>query len=76
LGEADAAFVYVTDVTPNIENQVEVIEIPQNLNVIATYAIAPVKGSPNSDLAQKWVNLVLSDEGQGVLEKYGFERAG
>ena len=76
LGEADAAFVYVTDVTPGIENQVEVIEIPQNLNVIATYPIAPVKGSPNSELAQKWVNLVLSDEGQGVLQKYGFERAG
>ena len=75
LGEADAAFVYVTDVTPGIENQVEVLEIPQNLNVIATYPIAPVKGSPNSDLAQKWVNLVLSDEGQGVLQKYGFERA-
>ena len=75
LGEADAAFVYVTDVTPNIENQIEVLEIPQNLNVIATYPIAPVKGSPNSDLAQKWVNLVLSDEGQGVLQKYGFERA-
>ena len=76
LGEADAAFVYVTDVTPNIENQVEVIEIPQNLNVTATNPIAPIKGSPNSDLAQKWVNLVLSDEGQGVLQKYGFERAG
>ncbi len=75
LGEADATFVYVTDVTSDIQDQVEVIEIPQNLNVIATYPIATTKGSQNSDLAQKWVDLVLSDEGQGVLEKYGFERA-
>ena len=74
LGEADATFVYVTDVTSDIEDQVDVIEIPQNLNVIATYPIATVKASQNSDLAQKWVDLVLSDEGQGVLEKYSFER--
>ena len=74
LGEADATFVYITDVTPEIANQVEVIEIPEDLNVIATYPIATLKESSNSELAQKWLDLVLSDEGQGVLEKYGFER--
>jgi ABC-type molybdate transport system substrate-binding protein len=26
----------------------------------------------NPELAQQWVDLVLSDEGQGVLAKYGF----
>ncbi len=75
LGEADATFVYVTDVTPDIQDQVEVIEIPQDLNVLATYPIATVMGSPKTDLAQEWVDLVLSDEGQEVLESYGFERA-
>ena len=75
LGEADATFVYVTDVTSDIEDQVDVIEIPQNLNVIATYPIATIKGSQNADLAQQWVDLVLSDEGQGALESYGFEGA-
>lgn len=74
LGEADATFVYITDVTPDIKNQVEVIEIPKSLNVIATYPIATLKRANDSELAQKWVDLVLSDEGQGVLEKYGFER--
>jgi molybdate transport system substrate-binding protein len=29
LGEADATFVYITDVTPDIQDQVEVIEIPR-----------------------------------------------
>lgn len=72
LGEADATFVYVTDVTPDIQPQVSVIEIPQNLNVTATYPIATAKEARNPDLAQEWVDLVLSDEGQSVLAKYGF----
>ena len=72
LGEADATFVYATDVTSDIQPQVEVVEIPQNLNVTATYPIATAKEARNPDLAQEWVELVLSDEGQGVLTKYGF----
>ena len=75
LGEADATFVYVTDVTPDIANQVEVIGIPEDLNVVATYPIATLKRASDAELAQEWVDLVLSDGGQGVLEKYGFERA-
>src|SRR5215210_3354083 len=75
LGEADATFVYITDVTPDIANQVEVIETPQDLNVIATYPIATLKRATDAELAQKWVDLLLSDEGQGVLAKYGFEGA-
>jgi molybdate transport system substrate-binding protein len=76
LAEADATFVYITDVTPEIEDQVEVIEIPQDLNVVPTYPIATLKEANNPEIAQRWVDLVLSDEGQRVLEEYGFERAG
>lgn len=75
LGEADATFVYITDVTLDIEDQVEVIEIPKELNVIATYPIATLKEASNSELAQQWIDLVLSDEGQRLLEEHGFERA-
>jgi len=74
LGEADATFVYITDVTPDIEDQVEVIEIPEDLNVTATYPIAALKEASNPELAQKWIDLILSDEGQRLLEEYGFER--
>ena len=73
LGEADATFVYTSDVTEDIRDQIRVVEIPENLNVLATYPIAPVEGSENPELAQAWVDLVLSDEGQSVLEKYDFE---
>jgi molybdate transport system substrate-binding protein len=73
LGEADATFVYASDVTEDIRDQVRVIAIPENLNVLATYPIAATEGSENPELAQEWIDLVLSDEGQGVLEKYKFE---
>ena len=76
LGEADATFVYTSDVTEDIRDQVLVIEIPENLNVIATYPIATVEESQNPDLARAWIDLVLSDEGQSVLESYDFQRAG
>jgi molybdate transport system substrate-binding protein len=74
LGEAGATFVYVTDVTPDIADQVGVIEIPENLNVIATYPIATLTQASNPELAQRWVDFVLSAEGQDVLEEYGFQR--
>ena len=73
LGEADASFVYVSDVTEDIREQVRVIEIPAELNVVATYPIATIEGSQNPELAQAWLDLVLSDRGQDVLEKYNFE---
>ena len=75
LGEADATFVYRSDVTEDIRDQVQVIEIPENVNVMATYPIATIAESQHLELAQEWVDLVLSDEGQRVLEEYGFERA-
>lgn len=75
LGEADATFVYASDVTPDIRDRIEVIEIPSEVNAVATYPIATVRDSGNPELAQEWVDLILSDAGQDVLEEYGFERA-
>lgn len=72
LGEADAGIVYNSDVTPDIADQVQVIEIPEALNVIAVYPIAPTNDSPNPALTQAFIDLILSDEGQTILEKWGF----
>ena len=71
LGEADAGIVYVTDVTAG-GDKVEGVDIPENLNVLATYPIATVKASKAQDKAQAFMDLVLSDQGQQVLKKYGF----
>jgi molybdate transport system substrate-binding protein len=70
-GEADAGIVYVTDVTADVADQVTAIEIPDDVNVIATYPIAVVTGSEEADLAQGFVDLVLGD-GQQVLAEHGF----
>lgn len=72
LGEADATFVYRSDVTEDIQDQVRIIEIPESLNVVAIYPIASIQGSQNPELARAWIDLVLGDEGQSVLEEYGF----
>ncbi|WP_273887294.1 molybdate ABC transporter substrate-binding protein [Rubrobacter naiadicus] len=71
-GDADATFCYASDVTPDVRGKVRVIEIPRTLNVVATYPIAVVKGSKNEKLAREWVDLVTSQKGQKVLEKWGF----
>jgi molybdate transport system substrate-binding protein len=71
LGEADAGLVYVTDVTAG-GDKVEGVDIPEDQNVLATYPIATVKASQAQDQAQAFMDLVLSGEGQQVLEQYGF----
>jgi ABC-type molybdate transport system substrate-binding protein len=57
-------------------DKVEVIEIPEELKVVATYPIGVTREARSPDLAQKWVDLVLSDEGQEVMKKCGFEPVG
>jgi molybdate transport system substrate-binding protein len=71
LGEADAGIVYVTDVTAG-GDKVEGVDIPEDLNVLATYPIATVKASQAQDQAQAFMDLVLSAEGQQVLKEHGF----
>jgi molybdate transport system substrate-binding protein len=71
LGEADAGVVYVTDVTAG-GDKVEGVDIPEELNVLATYPIATVKASRAQDQAQAFMDQVLSAEGQQVLEANGF----
>jgi molybdate transport system substrate-binding protein len=70
LGEADAGIVYVSDAVaaPDLKT----IEIPDELNVIAKYPIAPLAKSENADLAAKFIEYVLSTEGQAILAKWGF----
>ena len=71
LGEADAGIVYRTDVTAG-GDKVEGVEIPKEQNVLAAYPIATVKAAKAQDQAQAFVDLVLSAEGQRVLEQHGF----
>jgi molybdate transport system substrate-binding protein len=73
--EGDAGIVYksdaITDKTPGIM----MFLVPDALNVLAKYPIAVIKASKNPDLAQKFVEFVLSDQGQQILEKNGLLKA-
>ncbi len=72
LAEADAGIVYLSDISQEAAGKVGKLDIPVALNVIATYPIAPIQDSQNPELAQAFVDLVLSPDGQKVLEKYNF----
>jgi molybdate transport system substrate-binding protein len=70
-GEADAGIVYVTDVTEDVSANVQAIEIPDDINVIATYPIAVVADGANADGAAAFVTYVLGP-GQTTLQEFGF----
>src|SRR5918997_6946008 len=72
-GDYDGTFSYASDYTPDIRERVSVIEIPEDLNIVATYPVAALKGAESPELAREWVDLVVSAEGQRVLKKWGFE---
>lgn len=72
LGEADAGIAYVTDVTSDVAADITIIQIDDAYNVIATYPIAVTKSAGDADLAQGFIDFILSSEGQAILETYGF----
>jgi molybdate transport system substrate-binding protein len=72
LDEADAGIVYTSDISKSTEQRVDAIEIPEALNVTATYPIAVVRDAPSRELADKFVQYILSDEGQRTLARFGF----
>jgi len=71
LGEADAGIVYTTDVTA-AGSKVQGVTIPDNVNVVATYPVAEVKGTKNANLASAFIAYVLSADGQAKLQSFGF----
>ena len=72
VGDLDAGIVYVTDVIA-AGDAVEGVDIPADVNVIATYPIAALTDAGNAEVADAFVQFVLSDEGQEVLGSYGFD---
>lgn len=73
LGEGEAAIVYRTDVTPSIEDQVEIVEIPEEYNVKAFNYAGVLNNAPNPELARDYLDFVLSPESQETLKGFGYE---
>jgi len=72
LGEADVGFAYVSDVTEELASKVDKIDIPDEYNIIAEYPMGILLESKYPAESREFMNLVMSDEGKAVLEKYGF----
>ena len=73
LGEVDAALVYKTDVQ-SAGDKVEGIEFPEAADAVNEYPIAVLKNAPNADGAKAFMDYVLSDKGEAVLTKAGFDQ--
>lgn len=71
LGEVDAGMVYVTDVKA-AGDKVKGVEISDDVNASTDYPIATLTNSANPAVASAFVDLVLSPDGQSVLDAAGF----
>lgn len=72
LGEADAAVVYATDVSPAVSQDVKTIEVPDQFNTIAEYPIAQVRDARQPELAKAFIAYVVSGPGHDVMRKFNF----
>jgi molybdate transport system substrate-binding protein len=70
-GEADAGFVYATDAVA-AGDAVDVVDIPDATDRPTSYYVATLAQSEDDDLAQEWIDMVMSDEGQARLADAGF----
>ena len=70
LREADAGVVYQSDA--RVFAELTVIPIDEEVNVTAAYPIAVVRDASEVEVARAFINFVLSEDGQRVLEAYGF----
>lgn len=72
LGEADAGIVYRTDITEEITEDVQIIPLPDNTSPRASYVIAPLIENENIDNANQFIDFILSDTGQSILQAWHF----
>lgn len=73
--EVDAAPVWYSEVVYQqlLKHPVEMVEIPNNENIKATYMIAEMKDAPRAQAAKDFVDFMKSVEAKAIYKKYGFE---
>jgi molybdate transport system substrate-binding protein len=70
-GEADAGLVYTTDVIA-AGDRAEGVQISDDVNVLAEYPIAVTRDPPNAEAGSAFIDFVLGEQGQKILDSYGF----
>jgi len=73
-GEADAGFVYATDAATRVANVKEAFRPGEDTYRPVVYPAAVVAASRQRGLAQSFLDLLVSREGQAVLARLGFQR--
>jgi molybdate transport system substrate-binding protein len=68
----DAGVAYASDATFLGQSKLKYLSIPSDVNVQAKYGLGVLNESAHYDLAMKYVNFWLSQDGQALLNKYGF----
>ncbi len=71
-GEVDAGVVYSSDALSGGNSIKLVARAPEDSHDPILYPIAIVKDSHRKEAAQKFIDLVLSSDGQSILAKHGF----
>jgi molybdate transport system substrate-binding protein len=71
LGEADAGFVYVTDLQP-FKDKLRAIELPETSANHAAYAVAAVRGAKHGAGAGSFIEALTSKAGRDALTRAGF----
>jgi molybdate transport system substrate-binding protein len=71
LGEADAGFVYATDVA-SVQDRVRAIELPAGAQPRIEYQVAVVAGTDDEGAARAFVEALRSADGRAALARAGF----
>lgn len=72
-GQADAGIVYATDARV-AGNKVTEVTVPEASGVVNTYSIAVLKQARDPEAARRFVEYVVGEAGQRILEAAGFAR--
>ena len=75
LKQADAAFVYFTDINSVNSDLVSVIHIPAKYNASVGYFILETSNISKPIDAIKFVRFIGSEKGLSILESYGFQES-
>jgi molybdate transport system substrate-binding protein len=73
-GSAQAGLVYATDALA-VEDEVEMIEVPASSDRVNFYGVSLLTGATDPEEGQEFIDFVLGDAGQEILEEHGFATA-
>lgn len=72
LNEGDAGFVYQTDITQSVKENLMMIPIDDKYNVISHYYAGLIKKEEEQEEAKALYDYIFQEKGKEILKNYGF----